>query len=64
MMGKYFLVLAVIFTAGLSSIHLSAQTVLETVQVEAYRLSTPEALIPGALYIVDSAAIHSFAASD
>ena len=64
MVGKYFLALALLFTAGLSSIHLSAQTVLETVQVEAYRLSTPETLIPGALYIVDSAAIHSFAASD
>ena len=64
MIGKYFFALAVLFTAGISSIHLSAQTVLETVQVEAYRLSTPESLIPGALYIVDSAAIHNFAASD
>jgi iron complex outermembrane receptor protein len=64
MMGKYLVAFAVLFIACLSSIHLSAQTVLETVQVEAYRLSTPEALIPGALYIVDSAAIKSFAASD
>ncbi|HIK67912.1 MAG TPA: hypothetical protein EYF95_08070 [Flavobacteriales bacterium] len=63
-MGKYLLTLAVIFTAGHSSINLSAQTVLETVQVEAYRLSSPEALITGALHIVDSASIHSFAASD
>ena len=58
------LAIAVIFTAGLFSINSSAQTVLEAAQVEAYRLSTPEALIPGALHIVDSAAIHSFAASD
>jgi len=64
MLCKYFSTLAILVTASLYSIHLSAQTVLETVQVEAYRLSTPEALIPGALYIVDSAAIHSFAASD
>jgi len=63
-MGKYLLALAVLFTAGHNSINLSAQTVLETVQVEAYRLSTPEALITGALHIVDSATIHSFAASD
>ena len=58
-MGKYLLALAVLFTAGHNSINLSAQTVLETVQVEAYRLSTPEALITGALHIVDSATIHS-----
>ena len=63
-MGKYLFALAVLFTAGHNSIILSAQTVLETVQVEAYRLSTPEALITGALHIVDSATIHSFAASD
>ena len=63
-MGKYLLALAVLFTAGHNSINLSAQTVLETVQVEAYRLSTPEALITGALHIVDSATIHNFAASD
>ncbi len=63
-MVKYIVALAVLFTAGHSSFNPSAQTVLETVQVEAYRLSTPEALITGALHIVDSAYIHSFAASD
>jgi len=63
-MGKYLLTLAVLFTAGHISINLSAQTVLETVHIEAYRLSTPEALITGALHIVDSSSIHSFAAPD
>ena len=63
-MVKYIVALAVLFTAGHSSFNPAAQTVLETVQVEAYRLSTPEALITGALHIVDSAYIHSFAASD
>ena len=44
-MGKYIVALAVLFTAGYSSFNPAAQTVLETVQVEAYRLSTPEVLL-------------------
>ena len=63
-MGKYIFALAVIFTSGLCSSNPFAQTVLEAVQIEAYRLNTPESLIPGAIHIVDSTELRSFAASD
>ena len=65
-MGISSRVFAAIFSASLClcSLNLSSQTLLDSVYVEAHRLTTPEHLVPGAIYFVDSANILRFAAPD
>jgi iron complex outermembrane receptor protein len=48
----------------LFSYTLSAQTLLDSAEVEAYRLKCPINQVAGAVHVVDSLAIHGFASSD
>ncbi|HHZ94246.1 MAG TPA: hypothetical protein EYN67_01525, partial [Flavobacteriales bacterium] len=43
---------------------LSAQTVLPEAEINAYRISTPNQLVPGVVHTLDSSDLHTFASSD
>ncbi|PCJ81495.1 MAG: hypothetical protein COA49_05220 [Bacteroidetes bacterium] len=50
------------FSTNYSS--LSAQTLLPEAEINAYRILTPEKLVPGVIYSLDSSSIRGFASSD
>jgi len=43
---------------------LSAQTLLPEAEINAYRISTPNQLVPGVVHTLDSSDLHTFASSD